>query len=190
MEIGADNDLDGVQLLLQDHKAIEALFERLDENGEDLGRLFGEIVKSITMHEVAEEEVLYPAVRRWIDGGTELADARSREEHAGSELLAAMERMDIGSREFRDSLQDLKTAMLDHAAREEAEVFPALQACVAPEKLRSLAFAYAMAKAFAPTHPHPALPNTLPGHLLVGPAFALVDRTYDVIRATLQRVSA
>lgn len=190
MTIRTDSSVDVVQLLLEDHGAVEGLFERLDDEDEDVAELFGEIVRSLTMHEVAEEEVVYPAVRRWVDGGSELADARLTEERAGKELLAAMERMEIGSQEFRDSLQALKTATLGHAASEEAEVFPALQASVAPEKLRSLAFAYAMAKAVAPTHPHPGVPNTLPGHLLIGPAFALVDRAYDVIRSTLQRAGA
>jgi hemerythrin superfamily protein len=190
VEIGTDNGLDVVQLLIQDHEAVKALFERLDREGEDVAVVFGEIVKNITMHEIAEEQVVYPAVRRWVEGGSEIADARLSEERAGRELLAAMERMEVGSQEFRDSLQALKAATLDHAANEEAEVFPALEASAAPQKLRSLAFAYAMAKAVAPTHPHPGVPNTLPGHLLVGPAFALVDRGYDFIRSTLQKASA
>jgi hypothetical protein len=44
-----------------------------------------------------------------------------------------------------------------------------------------------VAKAVAPTHPHPRVPNTLPSHVLVGPAMALVDRAYDVVRAVLQK---
>ena len=149
---------------------------------------FSKLVKDLAAHEVADEETVYPALRAWVDGGDALAEARIEEQQEAQVLLAHMEKMEVGTREFRQSLTELKSAVLDHAQHEESEVFPALRREIAPERLRALGQAYVVAKALAPTHPHPHAPRTFPGNVLVGPAIAIVDRAYDVVRSVLQKV--
>jgi hemerythrin superfamily protein len=183
---------DLIELLLEDHAKAKSLLEQIDDSGDsaDLATLFPQLVKDLVTHEVAEEEIVYPALRSWVEGGDALAEARVAEQQEAEELLAAMEKMEIGSGMFRQSLLQLKGAVLDHAAHEEAEVFPALKAGVSPERLQTLGQAYTIAKAVAPTHPHPHAPNSFPGNVLVGPAIAIVDRAYDALRSVLQKVGS
>ncbi len=179
---------DLIELLLEDHAKAKAMFGSIDDEGTDFASFFPRLVKDLVTHEVAEEEVVYPALRSWVEGGAELAEARVSEQQEAEELLAAMEKMDVGSSEFRQSLQQLRTAVLDHATQEESEVFPALKSAVSPDRLQTLGQAYAMAKAVAPTHPHPHAPNSFPGNVLVGAPIAIVDRAYDAVRSVLQKV--
>ncbi|MDQ1394084.1 MAG: hypothetical protein QOF30_3061 [Acidimicrobiaceae bacterium] len=190
----ADNESnegrDLIELLLEDHAKAKSLLEEIDGSGDgdDLATLFPRLVKDLVAHEVAEEEIVYPALRSWVEGGDALAEARVAEQQEAEEALAALERMEIGSAEFRRSLLQLKGAVLEHASHEEAEVFPALKAGVSPERLNTLGQAYTIAKALAPTHPHPHAPSSFPGNVLVGPAIAIVDRAYDAVRSVLQKV--
>ncbi|HEX3540991.1 MAG TPA: hemerythrin domain-containing protein [Acidimicrobiales bacterium] len=179
-----------IALLLEDHAKVKGLLEQVGDAAVDQESLFRRIVKDLATHEVAEEEVVYPAVRSWVKDGEALADARVDEQQQTEVLLASMERMEPDTAEFRGSLEILRSAVLEHATHEEVEVFPALRRDVAPERLATLAQAYTVAKAMAPTHPHPNAPNTFPGNVLVGPAFAIVDRAYDVVRSALQRASS
>lgn len=181
---------DLIALLLEDHAKAKRLLEQIGDPGVEQESLFRQIVKDLATHEVAEEEVVYPAVRSWVKDGEALADARIDEQQQAEVLLASMERMDPASPEFRSSLEELRSAVLEHATHEETEVFPALRRDVAPERLATLAQAYTVAKALAPTHPHPNAPSNFPGNVLVGPAIAIVDRAYDVVRSALQRASS
>jgi len=178
------NDLVG--LVLEDHAMAKSLFDRIDDPDANLSALFAQIVKALAVHEVAEEEILYPAVRSWVGGGDSMAGPRLAEQREAKELLATMEKLGPAI----PMLQHLKATVLEHAAQEEAEVLPALKAAVEPDRLATLGAAYTLAKAMAPTHPYPMAPNTFPGNVLLLPAIAIVDRTYDAIWSVLRKASA
>ena len=143
-------------------------------------------MQTVVVHEVAEEEIVYPAFRR-IGGTDQIAQERIAEQQEAEELLAKMEHMDATSAEFKQSLAKLHKAALDHAKREETEVFPRLIDSLDAHELEQLGAAYEMAKKVAPTHPHPHAPNSPPGNLLVGPVLALVDRVRDAAQSALDR---
>jgi hypothetical protein len=46
-----------------------------------------------------------------------------------------------------------------------------------------------MLKMAAPTHPHPAAPDTPPGNILLGPFVAFMDRVKDLASAAKQKLS-
>lgn len=165
-----------------DHRSVEALLERATRTGEgQAAELFCELTTELVRHEVAEETVVYPAVRRYVDGGDALADARIAEQAEAEQLLKDMERDGPGSDSFGAQLQQLKKAVLDHAAREEQTVFPALRESIDDEQAVKLGDAYDKAKAAAPTHPHPHAPDTPPGNLVAGPLAAMLDRARDAM---------
>ena len=178
---------DLVELLLQDHREVEVMLGELDSPSVDAGQLFCRAVHTLVGHEVAEEEVVYPAVRRMVDGGDALADARIAEQQKAEETLYEMERMDATSAEFRTRFQELKKAVLEHAKTEEREVFPKLTAAADVDELKKLGTVYEAAKAMAPTHPHPHAPNTPPGNLLMGPVAAIADRFRDAARGAMAK---
>lgn len=172
-----------IQLLLEDHQQAKHLLERFDAvPASQKDEAFCELTYTLVRHEVAEEEVVYPAVRRYVDGGDDLADMRIAEQAQAEQLLADMEKAGVQSAEFATLLSTLRADVLAHAETEEQSVFPELSANVHEDELRTLGKRYETAKKVAPTHPHPHAPDTPPGNLVMGPVAAVVDRVRDAVR--------
>jgi hemerythrin superfamily protein len=176
-----------VALLREDHQAVKDMLSNVGQPGTDQAQLFCQLVHDLVAHEVAEEEIVYPVVRRSVDGGEQLANARINEQQEAEELLAQMEKMSPTTAEFSQRMQQLKDAVLAHANQEETLVFPRLEASVDAERLNRLARAYKLARDTAPTHPHPHAPNTPPGNLVLGPVVAIMDRARDAARAAADK---
>jgi hemerythrin superfamily protein len=174
---------DVLEFVHAQHDQIRALFDRL-EAAEPAARhdTFCELRRLLAVHETAEEEVLWPALRAAGQDGRRLADARIAEEAVAKDLLAAQERLDPPSDAFAAALPELRETVLAHAEQEEQEVFPVLRANQSEERLRLMQRLFAVAEATAPTHPHPHGPETATGNLLLGPAVSIADRVRDVLR--------
>jgi hemerythrin superfamily protein len=143
--------------------------------------MFWELTNELVRHEVAEEEIVYPEVRKALTNGDQLADARIKEQSEAEELLASMEKAGADDPQFPAQLEKLQQAVLEHAAKEETEVFQPLGQALDAERREQLGRRYEMAKAAAPTHPHPSAPDTPPGNMALGPVAALVDRARDAM---------
>jgi hemerythrin superfamily protein len=173
---------DIVMLLERDHQSIEAMFSRFD--AEPMSRwdqVFCDLTHTLVAHEVAEEQVVYPALRRDAPGGEQIADSCIHEQSAAEELLDVMERDGVEAPEFPTRLAELRRAVLAHAQHEEREVFPALRAVEDTGRRDEIGRRYERAKSMAPTHPHPHAPDTPPGNVTLGPVTALVDRMRDAM---------
>lgn len=140
---------DLISLLLADHKTVEGLLGEIDESSGDMGGLFTRIKATLETHETAEEEVLYPAVRRYVDNGDELADARIAEQDEAAELLGHMADLAPDGAQMRAAFSTLKATATAHAKAEESDVFPRLQAAVGGEVLDQLGREFAKSKAEA-----------------------------------------
>jgi hemerythrin superfamily protein len=170
---------DVVSLLAQDHEAIrERLMEFEGAQPELRSELFRELTAQLVRHEVAEEVVVYPALREE-PGGDVVTEERVAEESEAERLLAHMEKLDPQTEEFMGAMRDLTAAVLDHAAREEAEVFPLLLAHDDTAYLEMLGQKFKGEKLAAPTHPHPHSPSSVVGKKVVGPFTAFADRVRD-----------
>jgi hemerythrin superfamily protein len=174
---------DIVQLLLADHRDAEQLLARFDGLGPDERKAhFHEVVTELVRHEVAEEHVVYPIIRRGAPGGEAESNARIAEETRAEELLASMEKLDATSAEFAEKFETLRQAVLAHASAEEATTFPLLAQLEDAESRIALGGRYEHAKSVAPTHPHPHAPHTPPGNSLLDPVAALFDRARNAVR--------
>jgi hemerythrin superfamily protein len=172
-----------VDLLLADHEEAKALLGRFDHLAPtERAAYFSEVVTAIVRHEVAEEHVVYPIIRTAIPDGVQEATARLAEESKTEQLLANMEKLDATSVEFATQFSTLRKAVLDHAISEETSTFPLLNEMEDPESRRALGGLYELAKAKAPTHPHPHVPDSPPGNLLLDPIASLFDRARDALR--------
>jgi hemerythrin superfamily protein len=172
-----------IQLLLADHREAEQMLERFSTlPATKRDEAFCELTYTLVRHEVAEEEVVYPALRRYVDGGDDLADMRIAEQSKAEQLLADMEKAGVESAEFPSMFTTLRSEVLAHAEAEEQTVFPELTSNVTADDLRAMGKRYEMAKKVAPTHPHPHAPDTPPGNLVMGPVAAIVDRVRDAVR--------
>lgn len=174
---------DLIRLLEEDHRLVEVRLSELDTaGGASRGELFWKLTNDLVRHEVAEEIVLYPALRR-VPGGDQVADARIAEQSEAEELLAKMEKLDAESEEFVRDLAALKAAVLEHAKAEEETAFAMVLGSLGPDDRVELGKRYAKAKEAAPTHPHPHAPDSPPGNVMLGPVAALVDRVRDAAAA-------
>lgn len=174
----AANDI--INKLLDDHQQVKDMFARRFSNG-DRASYFCELTNALVRHEVAEEEVLYPEVRKSLPDGDKLAQARIDEQSEAEELLAKMEKAGVDAPGFDAGLEKLRGAVLAHAEKEEETVFKPLGKILDARRRAELGERYEKAKAAAPTHPHPHAPDSPPGNMVLGPIAALVDRTRDAV---------
>lgn len=173
---------DVVKFLTDQHNLIKDMFEEVFSASSDEARrkAFTDLRQLLAVHETAEEMVVHPRVRREVDGGDIIADARLVEEHDAKVALSALEAMDIGSKEFLDELALFRGSVLDHAEREELEEFSRLRREVDADDLSRMAKAVQAAEAIAPTRPHAGVESaTL--NFAVGPFASMLDRARDAI---------
>ena len=185
MTTAQEHQTDIVDMLIDDHRTVEGMFEDFREplGLEERDDLFRRLTSALVQHEVAEEETVYPALRRLGDQGAEVAGARIHEQAEAEELLRTMEQLDVMGEEFDVAFHRLEDAVLQHAQLEESTVFPVLRNGVSRGDRAAMGSRYEHARETAPTHPHPHAPDTPPGNLIVGPVAALADRVRDAFRS-------
>ena len=174
---------DVVTYLKQQHEAIRALFiETLDASTtEQQQEAFNRLRALLAVHETAEEMMVHPRVRRKVDGGAAVVDARLVEEHDSKEALARLENIPCGTAEFSKELIHLQAAVLAHAEHEETEEFTLLETELDDEERRKMASAVQAAERIAPTHPHPGVESGF-ANFAVGPFASMLDRARDALR--------
>jgi hemerythrin superfamily protein len=129
---------DVVDVLLAQHSAIKALFNQVaTAEGEQKRERFQDLVRLLTIHESAEEQVVHPAARRALgDDGHRVVDTRLEEETRAMRALAELADLGVGHPGFDDRLAALAAEIVEHAAHEEAEEFTRLRATVGAEELQ------------------------------------------------------
>jgi hemerythrin superfamily protein len=177
---------DVITLLVQQHQEIRDLFDELGTaTGKDRETAFRQLVRLLSVHETAEEELVHPAVRH-TEGGDAVVDARVAEEHRAKELLVTLDRIGPDAEGFDTLLLQLRDDVLAHAEHEERDEFPRLRTRYDAQELRSLADAVRAAEMIAPTRPHPGVESPA-ANFVLGPPTAVVDKVRDLIRNTLGR---
>jgi hemerythrin superfamily protein len=174
---------DIVDLIGAQHDEIRRLFSQLQGGGDGRSDTFECLVRLLAVHETAEEEIVYPALRKTGGEGERVAEARKSEEDEAKTLLSDLERIGVGGEGFDAQLEAVRMAVLEHAASEEREVFPLLRQSLDPETLEKMRTSFETAEAMAPTHPHPHGPESAAGNMLVGPFVAVVDKVRDALRS-------
>jgi hemerythrin superfamily protein len=180
---------DLVSVITSDHRAVESVFEELgSKEGSPAHRrdLADHVIAELVRHSVAEEQYMYPAARKALPDGDQVAD-HELEEHAEAEkVMKDLDGLDPEDPEFDRLLSKLIEDVRHHIEDEETDLLPKLQAACSSEDLQDLGEKVLRAKALAPTRPHPAAPDKPPANKLLGPGAALVDRMRDALsdRAT------
>lgn len=149
--------------LAADHEAVSLLFSEL--GGIPLGdpqrkKLVDEVTGDLVRHAVAEEQYLYPLVRRLPDGDRiaekELADHSSVEA-----LLRELGARSAVSPDFDRLVAVLVREVTGHAHEEEARLFPALAEVVGKDERRALGDRVREAKSRAPERPRRQPPSAV-----------------------------
>ncbi len=170
--------------LTADHRRVDRLFAEIETQpvGDSRRReLADELTVELVRHSVAEEQYLYPAVRRYVDGGDDLAD-KEIEDHAGVErLLKDLEGRGAEDDQFDHLVAKLRLEVTEHVRDEEGRLFPLLADSCAPKVLDELGEKIRKAKHTAPTRPHPSAPDTPPANKILAPGAGMVDRVRDLL---------
>jgi hemerythrin superfamily protein len=114
---------DPFTLLETQHRDTEALLTRAASTGEDA--TVREACAALTLHAEIEEQVLYPELRRIVDGGDDLAD-RAASEHAAVRTLIARF-SDSPPAELAPLVAEIQQLVRAHVEFEERDIFPELR---------------------------------------------------------------
>ncbi|MBA2750852.1 MAG: hemerythrin domain-containing protein [Actinobacteria bacterium] len=134
-------NVNALVLLSNDHRAVEELFGRLSSprhvnREETIDRL----IQELSVHAEIEEEIVYPAIRRNVEGGRRLANHAEQEHQQVKQMLKQLERMDPDSREADALIDELHQDVQAHVAEEEAPdgLFAQLRESLDDESLQEL----------------------------------------------------
>jgi hemerythrin-like domain-containing protein len=178
------------EVLGKDHEEVKRMLAELERGpaaasgaGSDQLALRKKMVQQLVIeeskHEAVEEMYFWPAVRKHLDGGDDLASRAQDQEQEGKVILDRLDKLAPEDEEFEALLTQFISAGRAHIAFEEAAVWPYLRAALSAEEADSLGRELEDGKKTAPTRPHPNTPAS-PGLLkTAGPAVAAADRLRD-----------
>jgi hypothetical protein len=123
IDLGRPVQGDVVDLILDDHRRFEALLRELRDSSSDREAVRRAFSALHVAHALAEEELVYPKLRR--KGAVSAHEAEhGEEEHAeGHEaLLAVLELKGTDTQAFDDAVEELATAVNHHLTEEELTI--------------------------------------------------------------------
>lgn len=167
-------------LLRHQHAQVTTTFAELEQAaGDQRAELFDCLRRTLAVHETAEEIVIHPAGKLLGPEVATIVEARLSEEAEAKRQLADLEKLGPAGDGFGVKLLAFRRAVEGHAAAEETELFPILEARLGADELGRMGDEIDIAEAMAPTHAHPHGPTSGIGNQIVGPFVAMVDKVRD-----------
>lgn len=175
---------DVVTVLVEDHRAVEQVFQELESrqgSPEHRRDLADHVIAELVRHSVAEEQYLYPAARKVLADGDQIADHEMAEHAEAEQTMKDLDGLDPTDAKFDKLLDKLMSQIRHHIDDEESDLFPRLQQACERSELAELGEKIIRAKGVAPTRPHPSAPDKPPMNKILGPGLGLVDRIRDAL---------
>jgi hemerythrin-like domain-containing protein len=136
---------DVVDLIMQDHREVERLFDELKNNPEKRPNLLPVLTTLLTAHSRAEEAEVYPVAAA--EAGEKDEVSHSQQEHIeADQLLAKLAKTDPSSADFDKALQNLIDAVSHHVEEEETKVLPGMRANLSDQRRAELGDAFAASR--------------------------------------------
>lgn len=136
---------DVVDLIMQDHREVERLFDELKNHPEKRPLLTPVLCGLLVAHSRAEESEVYPAAK---DAGGDDEVEHSQEEHAEAEqLLAKLLDAEYDSPQYDKALKDVVDSITHHVEEEEKTVLPGMRKRLSAERRYELGEAFARSRA-------------------------------------------
>lgn len=137
---------DVVDLIEQDHREVERIFEAMKSDPEQRALLLPVVTSLLVAHSRAEEAEVYPVARD--EAGEAEEVAHSQEEHQEAEqLLERLAGTDPQSPDFEEVLQEVVDSVTHHVEEEESTVLPGMRERLSDERRRELGEAFLAARA-------------------------------------------
>ena len=135
--------MDAIEMLKEDHRKVEKLFEEFEETGERAyetkAGLAEQIIRELRIHSQLEEEIFYPAARGAQSETTEQVKEAIEEHHVVDQLLEEIEGMQPQDEQYDAKVTVLKENVEHHVEEEEGELFKEARKGVGEERLQELA---------------------------------------------------
>ncbi len=129
-----------VDLILNDHRELEHLFDQLENQPDTRPTNVPLMVALLTAHSRAEEAEVYPAAA---EAGIGDDVEHSQKEHLEADQLAAdVAAADVNAPDFAEKLAKLIHAVKHHVGEEESTVLPGMRAGLSEERLEELGQAF------------------------------------------------
>lgn len=127
--------MDAIELLEQQHRTVEALFEKFDKSQTPMS-VFERIADTLAVHMEVEERVFYPATS---DERTDDEEEESLREHAQmKQVIAELLAFKTVDASFKARLKVLREMFEHHVEEEEGELFPTARDAFEEERLTEL----------------------------------------------------
>jgi hemerythrin superfamily protein len=174
---------DVIELLEHDHREVEQMFAEFEKatSKQEKETLRDRIIIELVRHSEAEEQAVYPVIRKHIDNGDTIIEHEIDEHTKAERIMKELDTMTADDPQFGVLMTQLMTSIKEHVAEEENDVFPQFRTKVGPEELKKLGATVEGLKKIVPTHPHPMSPDHPPFNALLGPGAGLVDRLRDML---------
>jgi len=164
------------QLLKQQHREVETLFEAIEGGAGDIAALLEKLADSLVAHMTIEQRIFYPEVKG-IDADLV---SESFEEHAAAEMeLERVMALDVSDPRIKARVGVLEEMILHHVKEEESALFPEVEKSLGADELESLGremaemFAEVMEEGYEGTlskAPVTAVDETVPQELMGRPS--------------------
>jgi len=138
-----DNDV--VDLIMNDHRELERIFDELMTQPDKRAGLVPVMVTLLTAHSRAEESEVYPAAKD--AGGSEDVEHSQKEHLEADQLAADVAATDHDSPDFPEKLQKLIDAVKHHVGEEESTVLPGMREHLPADRLDELGRAFLRTRA-------------------------------------------
>ncbi|OBQ54483.1 cation-binding protein [Streptomyces sp. H-KF8] len=127
---------------------MEDLFRTMRNVEADRATALAEFANLLVAHASAEEDEVYPALRRYKNvDGDDVDHGVHEHEEANEALLALLEVEDTASQDWEDKLEELVTAVNHHADEEERTLLNDARENVADDRRAQLGTAFREARA-------------------------------------------
>jgi hemerythrin superfamily protein len=150
--------VDGIVLLKEDHKKVEALFKQFEKTKDTarpatLRTLVDKMINELVTHAHIEETIFYPAAKAGVPESGEHVLEAVEEHHVVAWLLSELLYMDAAEESFNAKVTVLIENVRHHVREEENEWFPEVRKALGRNRLVELAEQMQAARAKAPTDP-------------------------------------
>lgn len=126
---------DAFQMLIDDHKKVASLMQQIADTDDMSKRmsLLRQLADALTRHAVAEENVIYPAVREMSLTGLDAMTAVK--DHADIKTYLYVLQNTTDKNKWNEQFEELREEVKTHVAAEEKDMFPELKEKLTPEQL-------------------------------------------------------
>jgi hemerythrin superfamily protein len=119
--------MDAIAMLKADHDKVKKLLDELEKTTErgvkTRGELFSTIKGELTIHELIEEEIFYPALKSH-PKAVDLVLEGFEEHHVVDLLMGELEDLDVADESWGAKAVVMKENIEHHIEEEEGEMFP------------------------------------------------------------------